>query len=543
MVLVAGALGAVALVVVVLLASAAGGSGGGYTVRAIFDDAANIISGEDVKIGGVKVGVVGSVTPTPQQKAAVVLKIEDPGFQDFREDASCTIEPEALIGEKFVNCLPTQPRAEGTPLPPPLHQIPAGHEGEGQYLLPATNTSSPIDVDLLEDINRLPIRQRFTIIINELGAGLASRGSDLNTVIRRADPALRELDKVLAILASQNKVLVNLADESNRALAPVAGVKEDISNFVVSADTVARASANQRGAIAQNLAAFPGFLRQFGPAMERFGRLAEQTIPTFTDLKAAAPGINQLFTNIAPFSRSSTTFFQSLGKSAKISGPALVALQPLLAKVKTLGTAAEPFSASLAELFTSLRDTGGLERILDFIFLGTGASNGYDSLGHFLRAEGIANICLTYAITPVSGCSAKLFSTSGSSAGAGSASGSSSSAGSSASAATAHSASAESTSASQSATAAKVEHAAGTSLLMARTLAVVEGATPAQAIAKFPGSVSTGETSSTPGLAGESSASAQPVGGSSSGTTYYTPSSEQSSGAGGMLLNYLLGGG
>ncbi len=179
-----------ALVAVVLLSvSGCGGSGGGgYTVRAIFDDAANMIPGEDVKIEGVKVGVVGPVTPTPQQKAAVELDIENAGFQDFRADASCTIEPEALIGEKFVNCLPTQPRAEGTPLPPPLHKIPSGHEGEGQYLLPVTNTSSPVDIDLLGDINRLPVRERFTIIINELGAGLAGRGSDLNVVVRRAGP-------------------------------------------------------------------------------------------------------------------------------------------------------------------------------------------------------------------------------------------------------------------------------------------------------------------------------------------------------------------
>ena len=106
-----------------------------------------------MKIDGVKVGTVGSVTPTPQAQAAVVLKIENPGFQDFRADASCTIEPEALIGEKFVNCLPTQPRAEGTPLPPPLHKIPSGQEGAGEFLLPVTNTSSPVDVDLLDDIN------------------------------------------------------------------------------------------------------------------------------------------------------------------------------------------------------------------------------------------------------------------------------------------------------------------------------------------------------------------------------------------------------
>jgi phospholipid/cholesterol/gamma-HCH transport system substrate-binding protein len=116
----AALLAAGVLAAILLLATSAGGSNGSYVVRAIFDDAGNIIPGENVKIDGVKVGTVGSVTPTPQAKAAVVLNISNPGFKDFRADASCTIRPQALIGEKFVDCLPTQPRVEGTPLPPPL---------------------------------------------------------------------------------------------------------------------------------------------------------------------------------------------------------------------------------------------------------------------------------------------------------------------------------------------------------------------------------------------------------------------------------------
>jgi len=106
-----------------------------------------------------------------------VLQIENPGFQDFRADASCAIEPEALLGEKFVNCLPTQPRAEGTPLPPPLRRIPDGQEGAGRDPDAGSEHLQPVDVDLLNDINRLPVRERFTIIINELGAGLAGRGA------------------------------------------------------------------------------------------------------------------------------------------------------------------------------------------------------------------------------------------------------------------------------------------------------------------------------------------------------------------------------
>jgi ABC-type transporter Mla subunit MlaD len=507
---VASLLAVAAIAAAVLLSTSAGGSNKAYTVRAIFDDAGNIISGENVKIGGVKVGTVGSVTATPQAKAAVVLDISNAGFKDFRADASCTVRPQALIGEKFVDCLPTQPRVAGTPLPPPLKKIGKGHEGTGQYLLPVQNTHSPVDVDLLGDISRLPERQRFTILINELGAGLAGRGSDLNVVIRRANPALAELDRVLAILASENKVLAKLAVDSDQALQPFAAVREKVADFIAQSNTVAQASARHRGALARNLALFPKLLQELGPSMERLARFADQTTPVFTDLKVAAPGINKAFTSLPAFSNSSTAFFKSLGATSKVSGPALTSIQPLLARLGKLGKEAKPFSFNAAELLSSLRSTGGLERILDFIFLGAGSSNGYDALGHFLRAEAVGTACLTYAVTPAAACTnAKLFNT---------------------------------TSEGTAATAAsRRKMPSATSVVMARTLAVLKGATPAEATAKYPGATTAagGAAGAAPG-GNEAAAVAKPVGGASAGTTYYSPSTE-SSAADGMLLNYLLG--
>jgi ABC-type transporter Mla subunit MlaD len=50
-------------------------------VRAIFDDANYIISGEDVKIAGVKVGSVDSLEVTKDKKAAIVLNITTGGFR------------------------------------------------------------------------------------------------------------------------------------------------------------------------------------------------------------------------------------------------------------------------------------------------------------------------------------------------------------------------------------------------------------------------------------------------------------------------------
>ena len=130
------------LVAVVVGAGAGDDGGGDYKVRAIFDNAAFAIPGEDVMIAGAKVGMVDDLEVTDDKRAAVVLKIDEPGFQDFREDAECQIRLQSVIGEKLVECLPTQPRPEGEPPPPPLQKIPDGQDGAGQYLLPVSSTPS-----------------------------------------------------------------------------------------------------------------------------------------------------------------------------------------------------------------------------------------------------------------------------------------------------------------------------------------------------------------------------------------------------------------
>jgi len=131
---------AAAVIVTAIAAIGAGGSGNGhYKVRAIFNNASFLIPGEDVKIAGAKVGKVDSLDVTPDLKAAAVLDITDPAFQDFRKDAECEIRLQSVIGEKLVDCRPTQPRPEGTPLPPSLDKVPKGQPGAGEYLLPATN--------------------------------------------------------------------------------------------------------------------------------------------------------------------------------------------------------------------------------------------------------------------------------------------------------------------------------------------------------------------------------------------------------------------
>ena len=395
--LVACALCLLAAVAVAVGVAGCGGSGGGYQVRAIFDDANNVITGEQVRIAGVTVGSVGSLSVTPDQKAAVTLDITNSGFQDFRADASCIIRPQSLIGEMYVDCMPTQPRAVGAPLPPPLPTIPKGQPGAGEHLLPVTQTSSPVGIDLVGDVARLPYTQRLSIIINELGAGLAGNGQALEQVVMRANPTLAALDHVLAILAAENRTLANLARNSNLEVAPLAAVRSQFAGFISSSNVVATESAQQRAALQQVLAKLPAFLDELTPTLNDLGDLADQANPALADLADAAPEVNEATKYLTPVAQESTPYLKSLGQAAVVGTPAVKAAEPVVGDLKSLGAASVSFAQGTSQLLESAQKRGALEDILNFIFRASLGTNGYDSLGHYLRsAVLIVSPCFYY---------------------------------------------------------------------------------------------------------------------------------------------------
>ena len=383
----------------------AAGSSGNYQVRAIFDDAAFAIAGEDVKIAGVKVGSIDSLEVTKDKKAAIVLNITNGGFQDFRTDAHCTIRPQSLIGEKFVECTPTSPHAPGAQLPPKLPVIKSG-PGKGQHLLPVANTSSPVDPDEILDITRAPEQQRLALIIDEFGTGLAGNGKALSETIHRANPALQATDQVLAILANQNKVLADLARDSDTVIAPLAAQRQHVADFITKANTVNEATAERSAALRADLQLLPPFLAQLRPTLTRINGLSDEMVPLLRDLHGQAPAINQLIEQLGPFSEAARPAVRTLGQAAAAGTPATKAFNPIVNQLDQFTRAAKPVSQNLAAILQSLHDTGGIERVMDYAFFQTTAINGFDSIGHYLRAGLITNLCSTYAVAPVTGCSA-----------------------------------------------------------------------------------------------------------------------------------------
>jgi phospholipid/cholesterol/gamma-HCH transport system substrate-binding protein len=373
-----------------------------YYVRAIFDNASTIVQGEDVKIAGVPVGVISDMDVTDEEQAAVTLRIDDENFTPWKADASCTIRAQGLIGEKFLECEP------GSTDAPALRRIEEG-DGEGERLLPVENTSSPVDLDLINNVMRLPYRERLSLLLDELGTALAGRGEELNEVIHRANPALRETDEVLAILAAQNRELARLARNSDEVLGPLAREKEAFADFVVQANETGEATAERRDDIARGIELLPEFLAELEPLMADLEGFADQGIPLLRDLGDAAPALGRMIQAQGTLADASREALPSLGDALERGRPALLRSQPLIKDLARLGKQLAPTSVDLDDLLRSLDQTGGLERLNELLYYSGLSVNGFDDIGHYLRAGLVTNLCSTYETQIFGTCSANFY--------------------------------------------------------------------------------------------------------------------------------------
>jgi phospholipid/cholesterol/gamma-HCH transport system substrate-binding protein len=263
-----------------------------------------------------------------------------------------------------------------------------------------------VDLDLINNIMRLPYRERFSILLNEFGTGLAGRGEELNEVIHRANPALRETNEVLKILADQNRDLARLAENSDRVFGPLAREKEAFADFVVKANETGEASAERRDDIRRGIELLPDFLAELEPLMVDLENFADQGTPLLRDLGAAAPALGRLIQAQGTLADASREAFPSLGDALERGRPALIRSRPLIRDLGRLGKQLAPVSVDLDDLTRSLDETGGLERLSELLYYSSLSINGFDETGHYLRGGLVTNLCSTYAVTPFGACTA-----------------------------------------------------------------------------------------------------------------------------------------
>ena len=283
---------------------------------------------------------------------------------------------------------------------PPLKQIPAGEPGEGQYLLPLGRNQTSVDPDLINDINTLPYAQRFRLIFNELGAGLAGRGEDIEVLVKRANPVLRDVDRLFGILSAQRDELAQLASDSDAILTPLSRERRAFAGFFTNSGAAAEASAEKGPELEEALQKFPTFLAEFRQTMGSLKAFSDAGTPLFEDFGTAAPALTDATETLTPFSEALTVSLKSLGNAGEASGPIFAEADPVVKKARDLAKSGVQPTGDLAKLLVNLKQTGGWDGLTELIY-GTAASlNGFDKYGHFGRTRVTLSNCFEYIARP-----------------------------------------------------------------------------------------------------------------------------------------------
>jgi len=410
--LVAGVCGAA----FVLAAASGDGAKALKTYDIVVDNAFGLVAGGDLKIGGVKAGQTTGfrLTKSEPYRTIVTAEVSEPGFASLRTDAECEVRAQSLIGEYFLDCDLGEDKTElkdgGT--------------------VPVENTASTIPPDLINNVMRRPYRERFRLILSELGTGLAGRPEDLNEVIRRAHPSLRELTETLAILRSQNTIIRDFIRDADTVSAAVEPFKEDVARWANESEDVASIQATRSEELGRYYNKLPEFLAELRPTLAELEATASEQIPTLQRLQSAAPDLQRFLETAQPFARNTRRALGPLGELADAGSSAIAESREEIAELRRLARFTPRLGKRLRQLLQTLDDRRrstdndpqaasaappapdktaykrgqgftGMEGIFNYFYYQTLAVNATDELGHLLRIVLIAGgPCAGYSASP-----------------------------------------------------------------------------------------------------------------------------------------------
>ncbi len=377
--------GAIALVV----GTVAQGSDS-YQFDVIFDDARGLVSGQQVKIAGAVAGTISDVVVTAKDQARVEATIKGP-FQ-FHTNASCTIRPDGLIAENYLDC---DPGSAAKPL------LKAEH-GEAPTV-PVNQTSEPVSLQDLFNIFNLPTRERFQVLIDELGVATAGNGEQINSILRRANPTLQAAQRLIDVLDTQTSQISTAISATNTIAREGATHTGAVRAFINQASGLTQLTANHSSSLEQAINKLPAFLSAATPALKQLNTVATTGTPLLKDLRTAAPSLNQVSRDIVPFTKIATPALASLSKAVSTVDPEAKAVTPVIATIANYLKASKSSTASFSKLVVNLLQHGFSEDFLSVLYYTATALGKEDTSSHMLSSLLLFpgnGLCASYATTP-----------------------------------------------------------------------------------------------------------------------------------------------
>ena len=203
-----------------------------YGLTADVPSAANLVKGNEIRIGGTRVGVIDKITPKQLSNGKVIaqlhLKLETT-VRPLPVDSTMIIRSKSALGLKYLQITKgtsTKGLKEGATIP--LKQA----------------TPAPVEFD--EFLSTFDEKTRSAAQQQLLGFGnaLAGRGEDLHQAIQDFGPLLTQLAPAMANLSDDRTQLARFTEALGRTSAIVAPVAEQQASLFANLDTTFTALAS-----------------------------------------------------------------------------------------------------------------------------------------------------------------------------------------------------------------------------------------------------------------------------------------------------------
>jgi virulence factor Mce-like protein len=207
-----------------------------YDVKAEIPGGSNLVVGNEVRLGGFRVGVVdrilpgtaspgeraGNVTKDGEQKAIAVVALKlDKQIEQLPVDTRLQIRPRSALGLKYISLTPG--RSDRT--------------FEAGDTIPLKQSLKPTELDDFFNIQNDEFRSNLRTVYDGYGTALSGRGQDINEVIRTLNPFLDHLQPVMTALSDPDTELRNLFRETGRTSAQIAPVANTYAQLFVNMGT------------------------------------------------------------------------------------------------------------------------------------------------------------------------------------------------------------------------------------------------------------------------------------------------------------------
>jgi phospholipid/cholesterol/gamma-HCH transport system substrate-binding protein len=389
----AGLIAAVALVAIVMF-----GGSGAYTVKARFQNAGQLVKGNQVQVGGRTIGHVTDIALTDSGDAEVTMRLDDKDVAPLHQGTSATIRATSLSGiaNRYVSLAPGRSDAP---------EIADGGS------IASDRASAPVDLDQLFNTLDPETRHALQQVVQGSATWYGGRARQASQSAKYLAPALSTTSRLTQEVALDEKTFERFVVDGASVVSAVAQRRDDLSGLVGNANTTAAAIADENVSLDRALQLLPSTLRRGNT--------------TFVNLRNTLDDLDVLVAEAKPATRNLAPFLRRLRPLVHDARPTIRDLRVLIRKRGRNNdlielTAKMPRLASLTHVVFP-RTIAALNRAQPVIETARnytpdltgwfekfahGAAN-YDANGHFARIQPLfgafsyTDIAGTQFLTPI----------------------------------------------------------------------------------------------------------------------------------------------